>query len=97
MFRIFWNNIGIVFFDVCSTIQIEICISFFYINLNLVILPLKSQNQVTDIMFEEKRVNEYIALNWKNKKNLRQSKLSFKNFRKIFIRKFFFWYNILIN
>ena len=78
MFRIFWNNIGIVFFDVCSTIQIEICISFFYINLNLIILPLKSQTQMTllDIIFEEKRVNGYIVLNsvdWKNKKNLRQN------------------------
>ena len=102
MFRIFWNNIGIVFFDVCSTIQIEICISFFYINLNLIILPLKSQTQMTllDIIFEEKRVNGYIVLNsvdWKNKKNLWQSKLLFKNFRKIFIRKFSFWYNIPIN
>lgn len=46
-------------------------IRIFYINLNLVILPLKSQ-VILDIMFEEKRwTNEYIALNsvdWKNKK-----------------------------
>lgn len=50
----------------------EIILESFYINLNLVILPLKSQ-VILDIMFEEKRwTNEYIALNsvdWKNKKN----------------------------
>lgn len=56
----------------------EIILESFYINLNLVILPLKSQ-VILDIMFEEKRwTNEYIGLNsvdWKNKKNLWQNRL----------------------